>query len=139
MALIEKGRKMKKANLVIPVYSKGKLVKGKTRQISSKDVAGAMRKSMRMLPDFVRDLKELDNEGWQQVITALAREAQTNKKLRSLVKLKKSKGKTSVSIGEPNWAFLLAAGFVAPAAAAFVVGYAIGTACVKLGPCDFSK
>ena len=38
-----------KANLVVPVFSKGKRVKGKTRQHKTKDVAGSMRKSMRML------------------------------------------------------------------------------------------
>ena len=89
-------------------------------------------------------LKELDNDGWQEVITALADEAQNNEKLRSFVKLKKSKEGTTVSIGEPNWAFLATVaagefGVAVPVAGAFLVGFALGTACVKLGSCDFSK
>jgi hypothetical protein len=84
------------------------------------------------IPDFVRALKKADNAGWQQLIDDLGAHIQADPKLKKFIKAKAKDGAQGLSVGEPNW-------FIVAAAVAFGAGYAIGTACYKLGPCNFVR
>ena len=94
------------------------------------ELLASFKEHLKLMPKFVRSLKQADNEGWQQLIDDLAKHIQEDPSLSKFVRVAEKDGVQGLSIGDPNW-------FVVAAVAAFAAGYAVGTACYKLGPCNF--
>ena len=101
-------------------------------EVDYADFLTSFKNQLDVMPEFVRALKKADNEGWQQLIDDLGKHIQNDPKLSKFVRARTKNGVQGLSIGEPNW-------FVVAAALAFAAGYAVGTACYKLGPCNFVK
>lgn len=101
-----------------------------TKEHSYEELLNVYKKSFDSLPEMVSELKKADNEKWGQLFKDLALHIQNDEKLKGLIRPTMKDGENGISIGEPNW-------FVVAAAAGFAIGYALGTACYKAGPCKF--
>lgn len=102
------------------------------REVDYAEFLASFKRQLDIMPEFVRALKKADNAGWQQLIDDLGKHLQTDPKLKKFVRLRTKAGVQGLSIGEPNWFFV-------PIVLSFAAGYAAGTACYKLGPCNFAK
>lgn len=99
------------------------------KSVDYTELLNSLKAHVNTMPIFVNSLKKADNDGWQALVDDLTDYIQKTPKLRKYVRENEKNGIKGISIGEPN--------IFAEIAAAFVVGYAIGTACYKLGPCNF--
>ena len=100
------------------------------REFPLDDFVASYTKALNQAPSFVKELKDVDHEGWQRVVDAIIKHAQANPGRVALVRTN-PKNETEILLG--NHPIIIVGGVLG----AFVVGFAIGTACVKLGPCDF--
>jgi hypothetical protein len=103
------------------------------KEVSFDDFVESFKRSLDQAPSFIAELKKADNEGWQQAIDEVVKYARSNPELANLVRTKQQDN-ADIHIGEPNWAAL-----VGGVLGAFVIGFMIGTACYKAGPCNVVK
>jgi len=136
-----------------PQYANGKL---ETKTIPYKDLEAPYVSSVDESLKYMNEWKSTDNEGFANVVTAISEKIQKDPEMSKNFRITTKAGITGISIGQPN-IFIplgdtpmkdfseeqLANPQIIPIVAAIVVawsaGYAVGTACVKAGPCNFAK
>ncbi|KAB1081714.1 hypothetical protein [Methylobacterium soli] len=101
-------------------------------EIDYQKLVKRLKDQLDLAPDFVRALKRVDNQGWQEVINDVLGHAEKNPEILKLIRVTPG-DQQGISIGDPNWAHI----GVMIAISAFGAGYILGTICFELGPCDF--
>ena len=101
-------------------------------KVSYEEILAEFKRNADHIPAVVTAMKKADYDGWEQFIRDLAKYFETNPKLKRFIRVKDLNGQEALSIGEPNWVFVAVV-------LSFAAGYAVGTACVKLGPCNFAR
>jgi hypothetical protein len=136
-----------------PEYVNGKM---ETKTIPYKDLEAPYLSSVDESLKYMNDWKKTDNEGFANLVAAISEKIQKDPELSKNFRITTKLGVTGISIGQPN-IFIplnetpindfsddqLSNPQIIPIVAAVIVawtaGYAVGTACVKLGPCNFAK
>jgi len=101
-------------------------------EVDYQQLAQRFKAQLDLAPNFIKALKRFDNQGWQELLDEVLEHAKNNPEFRDLVRPAPG-DKPGVSIGDPNWVHLE----VMVLLTAFGIGWAIGTACYKAGPCNF--
>lgn len=120
---------MKKNSVALPNFSPDW---SSAKTVEYAELLASFKDHLTLMPKFVTSLKKADNESWQQLIDDLGKHIQEDPNLSKFVREIDKDGVRGLSIGDPNW-------FTVAVVGAFAAGYAIGTACYKLGPCNFVK
>jgi hypothetical protein len=104
-----------------------------SHEVDYDQLAKRLKSQLDLAPSFIKTLKRVDNEGWQELIDDVLEHAKKNPEFRNLVRAVTKGEQQGVSVGDPNWVHL----DVLLLVTAFGIGYAIGTACYNAGPCNF--
>ena len=101
-----------------------------SKEVKKERIINYMTSGLNKMPKYISALKESDNEGWQNIVDEMTIHVLNDKKLSTYIRPNERNGNIGVSIGAPN--------IFVEAAAAFAIGYAIGTLLYKSGIADFS-
>jgi hypothetical protein len=125
---------MKNRQITIPRMESGKLA---SVTVSQEELLESFKRSVDHMPELIATMKRMDNEGWQMLLTDLQAYFESKPELAKLVREVVVDGKPGISISEPNWVNVVVLAGGTAVGCAFLAGYMAGTACFKVGWCDF--